>query len=887
MIKAALQPKKLSIAVIMANSLLFVGSEINAEQLVLEEVVVTAQKRAESLQDVPMSISAFGEKAIERKGLANAADLINNVPNLNGYEAPGGRGSLSIAIRGVNPGSPSNLSIDPANAMYLDGVYVGKSTGLALDVSELERIEVLRGPQGTLYGRNATGGAISFITKKPTGELGGKVSATVGSDSLWGIKGMLNLPAIGKTGEGMGSLSTSLAYQTRQRDPLYDSRNDIQDGFDDMDREAMRLALRWEPTEVITVDYNYDQSELDELSALQKLIGLTATDANSGPGFTPVSRLDGVKGQLAFAQSLASQPGADPRIADRLIPSYQALIGAYSGKSGAGESWPGKGESDLVSGTYSETKGHGLTLSWGLENLEIKSITGYREMENRNYGDLDGIDSSLNANGVGAINDGTLQTLLYGHAGYIPGIPQGPLLNQLYDDIDALGGGHSNQDARADYNQFSQEIQFIGQTDNLQYVVGLYWFEDDSEYSNKKVFVAPVGPLQSTDYDSETEAWAIFSQATYTPEILDQRLSLTAGLRYTEEEKKITYNYLTAGSSIDRTLWGLGYPSGSGPAPDGYDPANPYALLPTSNYGYKDDASFDNVSGSLTVAYQLSDYSNTFLRYATGYRSGGFNGESLDTDINGNPVANAYDEETIEQWELGVKSQLFDQRMQLNAALFWYEIDDAQTSSIGLGASGAVTSAVGNAGQAERYGAELEVMMLASEDLLIRFSAAWMDGAFEEFGFCGNNTNCYYQDGTPINDDFVADHAKRANSPDLQFNLGFDYTVARLNFGTVNFYLDAAWKDVSYPAAIWTSAQSDGDQIVYDPIETDQSTLVNARLSLDEVSVGDGQFSTALWVKNLTDDDYSTFGINYGPLGIITDQIGQPRTYGLDLNYAF
>jgi iron complex outermembrane receptor protein len=184
--------------------------------LALEEVVVTAQKRAEDSQDVPISITALSETDLERRGVANAGDLISTLPNMSGFESPGSRGNLGINMRGIGAGSPSNLSVDPATGMYLDGVYIGKQIGSSLDVAELARVEVLRGPQGTLYGRNSTAGAVNFITRKPTGEFGGKFTGELGSDSLWAVKGTVYTGTLGSVGDGPGALSGSFGAMTRQ-----------------------------------------------------------------------------------------------------------------------------------------------------------------------------------------------------------------------------------------------------------------------------------------------------------------------------------------------------------------------------------------------------------------------------------------------------------------------------------------------------------------------------------------------------------------------------------------------------------------------------------------------------------------------------------------------
>ena len=130
----------------------------------LEEIVVTAEKREQNLQDTPIAIEALTEAAIENQGIIDIKSLFDAIPGVQGYEAPSSRGNVSFYLRGVGAGNPNSVSSDPANAIYIDGVYLGKRN-LDVYAADLERIEVLKGPQGTLYGRNSIGGAINFITK--------------------------------------------------------------------------------------------------------------------------------------------------------------------------------------------------------------------------------------------------------------------------------------------------------------------------------------------------------------------------------------------------------------------------------------------------------------------------------------------------------------------------------------------------------------------------------------------------------------------------------------------------------------------------------------------------------------------------------------------------
>ena len=185
----------------------------DANQGGLEEVVVTAQKRAENLQSTPIAITALSAATIEELGITNNKNLFGVVPNVQGFEPPSSRGNLSINIRGVPSGNANSVSNDPASALYVDGIYVAKGFGVGLDVVDLERIEVLRGPQGTLYGRNTTGGAVNFVSREPSGDF--RLDARVGGGNygLRDYRFSLDLPSA-------GALSSSFTYFKRERDPL-------------------------------------------------------------------------------------------------------------------------------------------------------------------------------------------------------------------------------------------------------------------------------------------------------------------------------------------------------------------------------------------------------------------------------------------------------------------------------------------------------------------------------------------------------------------------------------------------------------------------------------------------------------------------------------------
>ena len=878
-------------AIILAgtSSSQLVQAQAGATSLVLEEVVVTAQKREETAQDVPISITALSESDLERRGVQNVGDMINTIPNMGGYEAPGGKGNVSFSLRGIGSGSPSNLSVDPANAMYLDGVYIGKQIGSALDAAEIERIEVLRGPQGTLYGRNSTGGAINFITRKPTGEFGGKFTGTVGDNGLWAGKGTIFTGTLGDVSQGLGALSASFGYHRRERDELYDNTNSRFDDFEDLDREGYRLALRWDVNENLTVDYAYDHSELNEKATAQAFVGITplAIDPVTGEETSRTDVLSQfnvgvISPGLAQMNQFAPVFGLSPDLtADRYAGSSAATLDLLSNPGNG--SRPNRASSDINTFTDNEVDGHNLTIALGFDDLgflgsvEFKSITGYREIENRNFGDLDGTDNSLNDQGIGAINDSTLGilTAMYGEELALFGAMAGnpdliPALTPLYNDlqqsigdmwglIDEFGGAYFNQDAHVDYEQWSQELQMVGTTDRLEYAVGLYYFSDEGKRRGTQLAAQPIGGRTAPGYDNETEAWAAYAQTTYRPQILDDRLAITLGYRYTQEDKEIKYLYESAGTPI--------LPGPLAPGTWRTNPDYTGELMPVpGRYNVSDDEDFDNSSGNVTLAYDVSDSTNAFVRWARGYRSGGFNGEVF---------GDGFDEETIDMWEVGVKSDVIPAVLRINASLFTYTYDDQQVSQITVDENLQTTSFIGNAGKSERWGAEVEAQWLPLDDLMVAVSYAHMDGDFDDYATLEGAT-------TTINAD---DLAKRG-SPDNQVSVITDWVFARTDWAEFLAHVEVFWQSQSYAAALWTGTYSN-EPVVFDQIKLDERTIVNARLGIENVDLGSGTLRASLWARNAFDQDYPTFGVNFASLGLITEQYGEEATFGLDITYEF
>ena len=340
----------------------------------VEDIIVTAQRREQRLQDVPVSITAFNREALEARDVTNFAGVAGFQPNVKiityyRQSAP------AIAIRGsvtVNP-SPT---FDPAVGLYVDGLYIGKSYGSLFDQSDLERIEVLRGPQGTLYGRNTLAGAINLITAKPTGEWGGRVQASIGNYDDRLVRASINLPAFGDFAIKLsGSYNTQDGFVKLIDNPFPAVTTALPRRVDragDIDRKTGRVAVRWTPATNVTVDYSFDYSQSnDTMSYLQP------TFFSPGGIFDPASPtyVGGLVGGKYFGLPFNLY----------VLPNHRSLTG-FSDGSGGG---PHPNEENV------KNRQHTLIAAWDVGDATIKSISGYRKLNTDWDNDVDGTPLNL------------------------------------------------------------------------------------------------------------------------------------------------------------------------------------------------------------------------------------------------------------------------------------------------------------------------------------------------------------------------------------------------------------------------------------------------------------------------------------------------------------
>ncbi|MGB5076135.1 MAG: TonB-dependent receptor, partial [Sphingorhabdus sp.] len=313
----------------------------------IEEIIVTAQKRSENIQDVPIAISAVSSEFLESRGISSIDSLGTIAPNVKIERAPSSKTITQIAIRGSVTINPA-ITWEPAVGLYLDGVYIAKAQGSIFDVADLERVEMLRGPQGTLYGRNALAGAVNLISKKPTGELGGMAEMTYGSFGQWKVKAALDLPKL-------GIFSAKISGQFGDRDGLVKitpnpvagvvlAQPNVVNQTDTVNTKSLMIQLRAELSDAITADYTFDYNKQNQRPPFAQLIGVNRN--------------------------------GDPRdIFDPASPSYigVAPLNLYAN--------PERQTTASINGDVYERSrayGHALTLAADLGAATLKSITAYR-----------------------------------------------------------------------------------------------------------------------------------------------------------------------------------------------------------------------------------------------------------------------------------------------------------------------------------------------------------------------------------------------------------------------------------------------------------------------------------------------------------------------------
>ena len=717
---------------------------------VLEEVIVTATKRAENPIDVPVSIAVFSAESIRQTGVRQLKEVAEFIPNVTISSATDF--TSTVSIRGVGSNS-RNIGFDARVGVYLDGVYLGQSPALNQELLDLERVEVLRGPQGTLFGKNTVAGAINLISKKPEDSLFGSVGVEIGNLDSRQYSASINVPFSDK-------VFFKLAANQQERDGyianLYDGEK-----LNEQDALSARAQLR-----VLFSDTFEANLSLDTLQS----------DRNSYAG-------------EAVSDVLGLFPNSE-------APNRNEVV------------------HDLTTVEDRDISGAALTLDWDIGgDYALKSITGYRDTEINYRNDVD--YSSL-----------SVVTLDYTDA----------------------------------YETLTQEIQLISPEGDFQYVAGLYYYDQDAATARlpavgvdaADVFVVvlppPARPLApflfspgvlSTIGDVKTTSYAAFFNSSYH---FSDAWRLDLGFRYSEEEKE-----------VDWTV------ANNGVAP-GFRIANGTIV---------DDRKDTDFSPMVSLNYAFTMNMNAYVKYSSGYKSGGYNLDFLTQ--NQLDAGIEFDKETVDSYEAGLKGELLDRRLRFALTAFLSDYDDYQVQQfVDLG-SGATAISIRNAAKVDTKGFEAEVTYLPTERLLLSAAFGLLDAKFDEFPRGGSGGADVSGNVLPGASDYSIYLSGQYNYP-----LAFldSELVARLDYS----YRDGFFNTVDN---IKTSTFITGETIPFGYVEN--ITRLNGRIGLESVN---GTWSAYIWGRNLTDEkDFTGTGRDF--LGTLRYFYDVPRTYGIELVYNF
>lgn len=750
-------------------------------QLVLEEVVVTAQKREQNLQDVPVAVSAFTGAMLEQSGVKDMFDLQNNAPSLIVTQSQTST-TTAFSIRGIFTSS-QNFGLEPSVGLYVDGVYRARQGSMINNLVDVAGVEVLRGPQGTLFGRNTPAGAITMQTAMPDFNGEGFIEATAGDYNLWGLNAAKSLSVIEDV------LAIRGTGFVMKRDGYVDIVNGDNDAINDRDRWGGRLQALYTPGDALTFRFIADYSEVNEICCA------AGTWKNN-----------------FFAQDLP--PGSAPKVGtDTFITEAGGTVvdqrDFYDYRVSVAR--PPRSEN--------EDAGLSMQIDWEADAFTLTSITAWRYHDSYDNADI----AFTDLDGAYRIND-------------------------------------------AEQSQFTQELRIANSYETFNYVAGLYYYQQELDNDRQSIvgddlwlivgsplpntFVAGTGSRDINEQDHTS--YAIFGQTDIN---LGDTLVLTAGLRWTYEDKDLSNTYTQD-------------------APPTFSPALPnwgFYLFPPLAPTPDIDESFDDdrLTGTVKLSWFWDEQSMLYASYGTGYKSGGVNADRIEPVL---PVA--FDAETSESWEIGMKTELPGQALRLNVALHRTDTEDLQTVSF-QGGGFALT----NAGTAETYGVEVDLFWLPTDTTTLTLAYAYNHGEYAEFeeGPCWTGTPWHTDQPDPgLQPDGTCDRSGGdiASNPEnvLVLTANQDFRLSDSISGFVYgeyIYTDERMTDVN------------NDPVKYD----DSFDTINLRAGLLFE-----RYATrlTLWARNVTDEDSTdTIADATAQDGRFVAYFKEPRTWGLTLRKDF
>ncbi len=701
---------------------------------VLEEIVITAQKRAENLQNTALAVTALTADSLSDRRILALDDVATIVPNMSFGQSVG---AARIAIRGIGfdnipPGAEGRV------AYHVDGVYVGRPAATMSSFFDVERIEVLRGPQGTLYGRNATGGSINLITKGPSDEIDGYIRTTIGNYDHVGVEAAIGGPLSNIIS---GRIAVSTVDHTGYGENLFTGHD-----IDNAHARSYRAELKIAPSDAFSATISVARHNEDDQNYSYKYLGL-------GNLSVPV-----------LGVALGGSTSPDPRNVNATYDPQNQRV-------------------------YRDST---LTMSWKFaEGLSLRSITSYSKGDRFSSMDLDATE---------------LPITKYFH--------------------------------RENSNQFSQELQFIGERGKFRWVNGLYYYTekvDAGTYINPwslALFGFPL-ELQRQGYFAggsiDTDALAAFGELNYQ---FTDKLSVLVGARYSWEKKKL-HDMLQL--DVERL----------------YSPDNP--IIPIIDV--RDSDSWTAFTPKASIQYQFSHSSQAYAMISRGFKSGGYNP--------GGGGAPSFRPELLWNYEVGLKADWFGGRMRTNLAAFFYDYKDIQVTKVV-----SVVAVIDNAASATVKGLEAEVTILPTDRVQVDFSGALLKATYDKFStenpaIKTNPPTVFNLNGHPL-----------PQAPNYTARLGLQYTLPT-SIGEFKLRGEGYWVDDVYFTAY-------KDKLAYQPAHS----TYNAFLNFESTS---GTWSGTVFMKNIENKTIANSAfVSSDLLGYpVLGGVDPPRTFGVSLGYKF
>lgn len=652
-----------------------------AQPLGVEDIIVTAQKRSENAQTVPIAISAIGGDQLASRGVSEITQLANYTPSVqltNSSQLVGSPASLSGFIRGIGQDDFA-VQFEPGVGVYVDGVYLARTVGANANLLDVERVEILKGPQGTLFGRNTIGGAISVVTRDPANARSIRGEFTTGRFNRIDAGVAVDLPLIEDRLLSSFAVSTTNRDGYQKRIPYPGVQNFVTEGPTDYlpsgiitgisaggrqgggHQASVRGKLLWKGDGFrigLTADYSKSNDDTQAVSlvrtssnpgALSNLYNACISlppAALAGAGLAPVcnSPRFGIGGVLGSV-NVDSNPAND-----RLLFNDQFVTGNSDTSYASGNN-------------YSRLRNYGLAATIDVEvtnDINLKSITAYRNQD-WNIG-IDGDGSPL------AVFDVSVTQK---------------------------------------QKQFSQELQLSGASfdDRLRWLVGAYYFDERASEQQNPIFGGGLFQVRNLASFS-TKSYAAFTHLNFA---LSNQISFTAGARYTEERKTIDPGQEDIGLFLQKVA---GLPSVLYP-----DPTDLTQLLPTARQKRR----FNDFSPRLGVEFKPSRDIMIYGSYSRGYKSGGWTSRVTAPVL----TVPKFEPESAQTYEVGVKSELFDRRIRVNLATFTTEYKNIQ-----LNIQRGISPTFENAGTGRIKGVELDLQAVISNALRLNASAGYIDAHY-------------------------------------------------------------------------------------------------------------------------------------------------------------